>query len=385
MKNRTALKAAAICIAIIVFAGVFSLGLTISAAGSINLSVSKITANPGDEITVSVTITPDSKVSALEFTITHDTTKLQYKSHKSGPASGGCLNSFNPNFPSSGNKKTGKSAIVHMEGITQGGSLLDITFIVLPGWTGSTSLDFAVQTCGDKDQKNLDYTAESGSVTVKGSPPAVTTTAATTVTTTSATSITTTRAEIETTAAQITSSTATATEPTTKAEVKVPDEEVEEALGPDNDDWDKDYTNLDDEQKEKIEEFFEKDGTPVEIKSDGVYYKPSDGPQRVGNSKVKKALGSEAEQWDGNYSALNPGQIEKIEKYFEEQGTSVEVKDDGVYFAETATEEPLTSIPGSDTGLNTKLIIGIAVVAAVLLIVGLILFMRSRKREDGEF
>jgi hypothetical protein len=91
---------------------------------------------------------------------------------------------------------------------------------------------------------------------------------------------------------------------TTAVPVTVPVEEIIDVLGPDVKDWDKDYANLDNEQKEKIKEHFADKGKPVEITPDGVYYIETTVPGTTGDIS---STGSEGDTDPAGQSGMTSG------------------------------------------------------------------------------
>lgn len=71
---------------------------------------------------------------------------------------------------------------------------------------------------------------------------------------------------------------------------------------------------------------------------------------------VSKALGEET-AWDGNYSALNETQKEKVVAAFAEKGYTVAVKEDGIDFSpseQETTAEGDTTVPDGETTTNEQ-------------------------------
>lgn len=296
MKNSGKIvKAFALMFTIVLFVGLISLPMHSNAAPAVQLAVTDASGKAGDEVTVSVNISPKSKLGAGELLLKYDTSKLTYKRHADGPAASGGLLVLNPDFKTDDSYKTMKGAFIHTRGVAAGGSLVDITFTIKSGWSGSTPLELTTTQFIDPiDYKEIVHTITNGSVTIGKS-------------------VTTTPAE----------------------PVTVPIADVVEVLGPDNTGWDKDYGKLNDEQKEKIEEHFKAQGTPVDVKSDGVYYitpattKP---PVKVPTAEVVEALGSDSGDWDFDYGTLSNEQKEVLKKRFAEKNIPVVIESDGVYF-----------------------------------------------------
>ncbi len=130
-----------------------------------------VTGAEGGNVVVSISITPDSGLATGTLLLKYDTTKLSFieDSETFGPASGS-LNGFNPNYANDGDFRTIYYAPVQTGGISAGGTMVDLTFTVLPGWTGASVLELTANEVVDKFYTPMPFTAEDGSVTVLAVP-----------------------------------------------------------------------------------------------------------------------------------------------------------------------------------------------------------------------
>ncbi len=134
-----AFKTAALLSVFFIIIGLASLP-AYAAAGDITLTVNSATAAAGADVLISVNIPENSGVVCGDLLLKFNNTKLTVKSAVKGVAAQG-LCSINPNYiPDGSGISTIKEAFATLDPITLGGSMMDITFTVLPGWTGSTTL-----------------------------------------------------------------------------------------------------------------------------------------------------------------------------------------------------------------------------------------------------
>ena len=161
-------KAFALLLSLILFVGVVSLPLHSTAAPAVALTVSDVSGKAGDEVTVSVNISPNSKLGAASILLKYDASKLDYERHADGPAAKGGMAVVNPDYKTDGNFKTIIDAFIHTTGITAGGSLVDITFTIKSDWTGETQLELATTEFIDSvEYKKIVHTTTDGSITVE--------------------------------------------------------------------------------------------------------------------------------------------------------------------------------------------------------------------------
>lgn len=179
---------------------ILSCSLVASAAGaSISASASKTNVKPGDTVTVSVSLNSNTGVAGLDFTLTYNTSQLEYQSSSVGSAgSSFLLKSVNK----SGSAVRG--AYLNVDGTTTSstGSLATITFKVIASSTASSPLSLSAS--GTDSNGNVVSVGASGttlSISSATTKPVTTTKPTTTKptttkpTTTEATTETTTEAE----------------------------------------------------------------------------------------------------------------------------------------------------------------------------------------------
>ena len=179
---------------------ILSCSLVASAAGaSISASASKTNVKPGDTITVSVSLNSNTGVAGLDFTLTYNTSQLEYQSSSVGSAgSSFLLKSVNK----SGSAVRG--AYLNVDGTTTSstGSLATITFKVIASSTASSPLSLSAS--GTDSNGNVVSVGASGttlSISSATTKPVATTKPTTKPTTTKPTTTkpTTTEATTETT------------------------------------------------------------------------------------------------------------------------------------------------------------------------------------------
>ncbi len=152
-----------------------ALPITTHAQDEIGISISDYTVSEGEEFVVSLNITPNANIGVLDVKISFDKTKLQYVSYANGPASLGGMLVYNPTHESSsGDTQVGYMSFIHATGANTGGSMLNVTFKVLSGWTGSTPLGLELVDICDPGFGDLTYILTSGKATVKAPADPVT-------------------------------------------------------------------------------------------------------------------------------------------------------------------------------------------------------------------
>ena len=145
MKMKTILKKAVFCFtAALMTAGFLSLPFAVSAQEPVKLTVSSVKGEPGKDVVVSVMVSPNSGIAAMDFILNYDDSKLLYKSYKTGSASEGGLFTLNPNYKNPDGSSALKQGFAHMDGISVEGSIVDITFTVSPGWSGSSAVTLEI-------------------------------------------------------------------------------------------------------------------------------------------------------------------------------------------------------------------------------------------------
>lgn len=159
-------KIASILMVACIMVGLLSIPITVIAAVPVQLTLTSAKGLAGEDIIVSLNISADSKLSAADFTIAYDEEKLLLKEAKEGSATAGGYSSINPNAPEKDGLKTIKQAFISDGGVSVAGSMLDLTFTVAPGWTGSTPLVLTVGDFFDGAYGEIAYKIENGTVTI---------------------------------------------------------------------------------------------------------------------------------------------------------------------------------------------------------------------------
>lgn len=160
-------KTASVLIALCLVAGVICVPIVASAAPPVQLTVTNAEGSSGQDVTVSLNISADSTLAAIDFILKYDSTKLLYKSNASGVAAAGALSSINPNYKTADDSDALKGSLIHVDGITAGGSLLDVTFTVAPGWSGTTPVSLEVEgDISDSTYNSIPFETKNGTVTV---------------------------------------------------------------------------------------------------------------------------------------------------------------------------------------------------------------------------
>jgi hypothetical protein len=163
--NKTRIRFASFIMAFVLIVCAAAAPIHVKAASPVSLTVSSLTATAGADVVVSINISANSGLAAATLLLKYDTTKLTYKSRAFGPASGQ-INVFNENYANAGNIRTLNLTLIHAEGITVGGSMLNITFTVRTGWTGSTPLTLTAEEFVNLGYNEIPKTISNGSVSV---------------------------------------------------------------------------------------------------------------------------------------------------------------------------------------------------------------------------
>ncbi len=401
MKTKIFSKKAASLLAFILTAAIIiPLPIFANAAASVALTVTSATAAAGADVVISVNIPENSGVVCGDLLLKFNNTKLTVKSAVKGVAAQG-LCSINPNYiPDGSGISTIKEAFATLDPITLGGSMMDITFTVLPGWTGSTTL--ALTADGfyiTVDNIDIPITANviNGSITVPSSGTTETTRQTTTQQTTTQPAGTTkpgeTTAQAGTTKPGDTTA-ATVPAATTAAPVKVDLMEMLEAaekVGITG--WGGDFVNLTPVQKDTVKDSLEDSGKTVEVKDDGFYYVETTAattaaPVRVPSEEVSAAVEKAGiTGWNGEIANLTPEQKDTVKENLEDNGKTVEVKDDGFYYVETTAETAAettasasaTEQEKNDSSSHKTSIIIVSVVFLVLAAAVIFFVIKKRK------
>jgi len=147
------------------------MSISVFAADTVSLSASHETGAAGTDVVVSLNISAASGLGAAGLFLQYDNTKLAYKSYTVGSAAvssggGNNMSQINPAYRTSGNHTTIIDSFISDPGIAAGGAMLNITFTIKYGWTGSTPLALTVGDFSDVSWNELAYTVANGSVTV---------------------------------------------------------------------------------------------------------------------------------------------------------------------------------------------------------------------------
>lgn len=168
-------KAFALVFAVTLFVGIISLPMHSNAAPAVQLTVSDVSGKAGDEVTVSITISPDSELGAADLLLKYDASKLKYEKYQLGPAVIGGIPIVNPNYKAEGDFMTMICTYINANGVRAGGSMLDLTFTIRDGWSGQTPLTLTVKGFAHfDDYSEIPYTVENGKISI-GTPVPTTT------------------------------------------------------------------------------------------------------------------------------------------------------------------------------------------------------------------
>ena len=137
-----------------------------AAAATAALSVNSVTAAAGEDVVISINITGNSGLAAATFLLKYDHTKLTYKSWSAGPAAAGGLSSVNPAYAVDGDFSTINDSFVTTEDLVAAGSLLNVTFTVKPGWSGTSPVTLTTSTFAGGDYNEIEKTVTNGGVTM---------------------------------------------------------------------------------------------------------------------------------------------------------------------------------------------------------------------------
>ena len=147
---------------------------SVSAAGTVTLALTSPSGGSGDNVVVSLNVSANSAIGAATFVLSYNSTKLQYVSSTEGAAAAG--GSSDIYYNSAQNKIT--EAYINLNGLTAGGSLMDVTFKIISATAGSTAVTLTVSELTDAgdythyvEPANLAYTASNGTVTYTAPTP----------------------------------------------------------------------------------------------------------------------------------------------------------------------------------------------------------------------
>lgn len=172
MKRKTILKRAVSCfIAAFIAAGFMTVPFMANALEPAKLTVTSANGEPGKDVVISVSVSANSGIAAMDFILKYDNSKLLYKSYKQGIAAEGGLFTLYPNYKNQDGSSALKQAFAHIDGITAEGSIVDVTFTVAPGWSGSTAITLEItDDISDANYKMIPYDVKNGSVAVDTAP-----------------------------------------------------------------------------------------------------------------------------------------------------------------------------------------------------------------------
>ncbi len=174
MKNSGSItKAFVLVFAVVLFAGFISLPVHLNAASATQLTVSDASGKAGDEVTISISISPNSGLGAGELVLKYDTSKLTYLKYQLGPAANGGMSVVNPDYRPETGFKSIKYVYINATGLTAGGSVLDITFTIKSGWSGETPLVLTADEFKESSDnyKDITYNIKNGKITTGTTTP----------------------------------------------------------------------------------------------------------------------------------------------------------------------------------------------------------------------
>ncbi len=131
------------------------------AGDAIQLTMTDATGDEGTNVVVSLMITENSDLAAADIDLTYDSSKLSFVSGATGAALSGGDSVINGAVPGQV-----RQSFIQTPGITAAGSLMDITFEILTGWTGSTTVTVAPEALHDINFNPLTSTIINGTVSV---------------------------------------------------------------------------------------------------------------------------------------------------------------------------------------------------------------------------
>ena len=132
-KQRTMKRATGLLLTVIMVVITMASSITAQAADPIQFTVTSPSGAEGSNVVVSVMISADSGLAAADLVLNYDSTKLTFVTGVSGSAASGGNSAINGAL-----FERVKDAFAATNGIFAGGSMLDVTFTIKSGWTGST-------------------------------------------------------------------------------------------------------------------------------------------------------------------------------------------------------------------------------------------------------
>ncbi len=152
---------------------VLSLSITCFATETVTLSLQNETVYAGDEFTVNLFVSDNSKISGAVIDINYDKTKLEFVSAKEGAILDTKANISIRNI----NKNNSYVRFAYMatdSSITSEGILFSVTFKVLESANGKTDLKITIPSSADFVSDNLEkipYTVRNSSITILNDIP----------------------------------------------------------------------------------------------------------------------------------------------------------------------------------------------------------------------
>ncbi|NLX94419.1 MAG: hypothetical protein GXZ02_11365 [Clostridiales bacterium] len=131
--QRTMKRATGLLLTVVMVVITMVAAITANAADPIQFTVTSPSGAEGSNVVVSVMISENSGLAAADLVLNYDSTKLTFVSAVKGAASLDGLSAINGAL-----FERVKDAFAATYGITAGGSMLDVTFNINSGWTGST-------------------------------------------------------------------------------------------------------------------------------------------------------------------------------------------------------------------------------------------------------
>lgn len=143
------------------------LGLILALSGcqgeaSVTVAGGQITATPGGEVTVPITITADSKVAAADVLVRFDDKKLAYMGYDDSDV-------FDPDMKVGNLEAENRFhyTLATLNSYTEAGTVFSLTFRVADDAKGTIPLKIEVPTLVDADHNVLSCKIEHGKITVE--------------------------------------------------------------------------------------------------------------------------------------------------------------------------------------------------------------------------
>ncbi len=162
---KTAKKIFSVLLAMSMMLSIMSISLTANAASDMTFTVSNVKkANPGDVVTMKVTLSNAKPVCAVNPTITYDDQKLEFISATNGDV-------FTANAFQVGDADEGEVRILYYNGVTNtqvNGTVCTLKFKVLDGASGYTyvSLDFPENSVVNAKEQSVAHVSVAGKISI---------------------------------------------------------------------------------------------------------------------------------------------------------------------------------------------------------------------------